>query len=168
MSEAKTQHSVIGADVFMDLSELASPLLIGSAARFVSSRRVFDHLRPIFNVTISNIPGPQFPLYLAGARVVGIHPLGPVVEGAGLNMTVMSYLGAVYFGLNGCRETVPDLADLPKMVSDSLAELLQPPARRPVKGDPGLYALRNDPPQLAGARSGANPGQDQGRAGSPQ
>ncbi len=75
--------------------------------------RVFDRVRPAFNVTISNIPGPQFPLFLAGARVAGIYPLGPVVEGVGLNMTVMSYCGTVYFGLNGCRETVPDIADLP-------------------------------------------------------
>jgi hypothetical protein len=78
----------------------------------------------VFNVTISNIPGPPFPLFLAGARVTGIYPLGPVVEGAGLNMTVMSYFGTVYFGLNGCRETVPDIAVLPAMIAESLEELL--------------------------------------------
>jgi WS/DGAT/MGAT family acyltransferase len=123
MSEAKTQHSLIGADALMDVTELTFPVLIGRASRLVSSMRVFDHMRPVFNVPISNIPGPQFPLYLAGARVIGIYPLGPVVEGAGLNMTVMSYCGTVYFGLNACRETVADLANLPKMISESLAEL---------------------------------------------
>ena len=124
MSEAKSQHSLIGADVLTDWTEFTFPALIGRAARLISSMRVFDRVRPAFNVTISNIPGPSFPLFLAGARVVGIYPLGPVVEGVGINMTVMSYCGRVYFGLNGCRETVPQIADLPTMISESLAELL--------------------------------------------
>ena len=57
--------------------------------------------------------------------MVGMYPLGPVVEGAGLNITVMSYCGIVYFGLSGCRETVPDLAELPEMITESLDELLE-------------------------------------------
>ncbi len=124
MSEAKTQQSLIGADVLTDWTEFTFPALIGRAARLISSMRVFDRLRPAFNVTISNIPGPPFPLFLAGARVAGMYPLGPVVDGAGLNMTVMSYCGTVYFGFNGCRETVPDISALPEMVVDSLDELL--------------------------------------------
>jgi hypothetical protein len=63
-------------------------------------------------------------LFLAGVPVVGIYPVGPVVEGAGLNMTVMTYCGTVYFGLNGCRATVPDISDLPSMITESLEELL--------------------------------------------
>jgi WS/DGAT/MGAT family acyltransferase len=124
MSEAKSQQSLIGAEALTDWTEFAFPALIGRAARLISSLRVFDRVRPAFNVTISNIAGPAFPLYLAGARVTGIYPLGPVVEGAGLNMTVMSYCGTVYFGLNGCRETVSEIAELPKMVTESLSELL--------------------------------------------
>lgn len=124
MSDAKTQQSLIGAEALTDWTEFAFPALIGSAARLVSSMRVFDRLRPAFNVTISNIPGPPFALFFAGARVAGVYPLGPVVEGAGLNMTVMSYDGTVYFGLNGCRETVPDMSALPALVADSLGELL--------------------------------------------
>ena len=93
MAEAKSQESLIGADVLTDWTEFTFPALIGRAARLISSMRVFDRVRPAFNVTISNIPGPPFPLFLAGARMVGMYPLGPVVEGAGLNMTVMSYCG---------------------------------------------------------------------------
>jgi WS/DGAT/MGAT family acyltransferase len=134
MSEVKSQQSLIGADALTDWTEFAFPALIGRAARLISSLRVFDRMRPAFNVTISNIPGPPFPLYLAGARVTGIYPLGPVVEGAGLNMTVMSYCGTVYFGLNGCRETVSEIAELPKMVTESLVELLaEVGPSRPVK-----------------------------------
>jgi len=124
MSEAKSQESRIGADVLTDWTEFTFPALIGRAARLISSMRVFDRVRPVFNVTISNIPGPPFPLFLAGARMVGMYPLGPVVEGAGLNMTMMSYCGTVYFGLSGCRETVPDIAELPRMITESLDELM--------------------------------------------
>jgi WS/DGAT/MGAT family acyltransferase len=124
MAEAKAQQSLIGADVLTDWTEFTFPAIVGSAARLISSMRVFDRVRPAFNVTISNIPGPPFSLFLAGARVVGVYPLGPVVEGAGLNMTVMSYCGTVYMGLNGCRETVPEMSALPEMVVDSLDELL--------------------------------------------
>jgi hypothetical protein len=83
-------------------------------------------------VTISNVPGPPFPLFLGGARMVGFYPLGPVAEGVGLNMTVMSYCGIVYFGLNGCRETVTRMAELPAMIDESMDELLAlaRPARR--------------------------------------
>ncbi len=77
-------------------------------------------------MTISNVPGPSFPLFLAGARLAGMYPLGPIPEGVGLNMTVMSYCGTVYFGLNACRETVPRVAEFPKMLEESLEELVAP------------------------------------------
>jgi len=124
MAVAKSQESLIGADVLTDWTEFTFPALIGRAARLISSMRVFDRVRPVFNVTISNIPGPPFPLFLAGARMIGMYPLGPVVEGAGLNITVMSYCGTVYFGLAACREVVPDIGDLPRMITESLDELL--------------------------------------------
>jgi diacylglycerol O-acyltransferase len=124
MGAAKTQEKLIGADTLTDWTEFTFPALIGRASRITSSMRVFDRLRPLFNVTISNVPGPPFPLFMAGARMVGMYPLGPIAEGVGLNMTVMSYCGIVYFGLNGCRETVPRIAEMPKMLHEALDELL--------------------------------------------
>ena len=149
MSEAKSQESLIGADVLTDWTEFTLPALIGGAARLISSMRLFDHVRPAFNVTISNIPGPPFPLFLAGARVAGIYPLGPVVEGAGLNMTVMSYCDTVYFGLNGCRTTVPGIAELPAMITESLDELLA--VVRPGDGRHRRSSLRSGPAGPAGS-----------------
>jgi WS/DGAT/MGAT family acyltransferase len=125
MRRAKTQERLIGASTLTDWTEFTFPALIGRAARITGSMRVFDRLRPLFNVTVSNVPGPPFPLFLAGARLVGMYPLGPVTEGVGLNMTVMSYCGTVYFGLNACRETVTAMADMPKMLHESLDELLK-------------------------------------------
>ncbi len=52
---------------------------------------------------MSNVPGPDFPLYLAGARMVAMYPLGPIIEGVGMNVTVFSYLDALYVGVQGCR-----------------------------------------------------------------
>ena len=124
MRSAKEQEKLIGAATLTDWTEFTFPALIGRASRLVSSMRVFDHLRPAFNVTISNVPGPPFPLFFAGGRIVSFYPLGPVAEGAGLNITVMSYCGTVYFGLNGCRETVARIAELPGLLGASLAELV--------------------------------------------
>jgi hypothetical protein len=69
--------------------------------------------------------------------MVGFYPLGPVAEGVGLNMTVMSYCGIVYFGLNGCRETVTRMAELPAMIDESMDELLAlaRPARRKARDE---------------------------------
>ena len=68
---AKEQEKAIGADTLMDWTEFAAPALAARAARLYSRTKVADRLRPLFNVTISNVPGPPFPLYSAGARMVG-------------------------------------------------------------------------------------------------
>jgi diacylglycerol O-acyltransferase len=144
MRSAKEQEQLIGAATLTDWTEFTFPALVGRASRLISSMRVFDRVRPAFNVTISNVPGPPFPLFLAGARLVGFYPLGPVAEGVGLNMTVMSYCGMVYFGLNACRETVPRLADLPRMLEAGLDELLaiaRPPKRKRQAGSAGAAAV---------------------------
>ena len=68
--------------------------------------------RPIHNVVISNVPGPPFPLYYAGAKLEYTLPMGPVMEGAGLNITVLSYMDNVDIGFMACRELIPDVWSL--------------------------------------------------------
>jgi hypothetical protein len=82
-----------------------------------------DRHRPLFNVTISNVPGPPFPLYSAGARMIAMYPMGPIFDGGGLNITVMSYMGQMFFGLNACRETVPDVWDIAGGLDQAMEEL---------------------------------------------
>jgi len=120
---AKEQDRAIGADTLTNWAEFAAPAVAARAARLVSRTKVFDRLRPMFNVTISNVPGPSFPLYGVGARMTAMYPVGPIVEGVALNMTAMSYMGTVFFGLLGCRDRVPHLDDLAHGLEQSGAEL---------------------------------------------
>ncbi|MGP8059904.1 MAG: WS/DGAT/MGAT family O-acyltransferase [Acidimicrobiales bacterium] len=120
---AKAQQGLTGGRLVQDLAQVAAPAITSRAARWASGLRIFDRLPPPFNVTVSSVPGPGFSLWCAGSRVVALHPVGPVAEGVGLNVTAMTYHGQVYFGLLGCRRLVPDVADLAILLDDALAEL---------------------------------------------
>jgi diacylglycerol O-acyltransferase len=79
--------------------------------------------RPAWNLVISNVPGPQFPLYCAGARLRANYPVSVITDGMGLNMTVMSYDGHLDFGLVADRDQMPDLWDMIGWLEEGLAEL---------------------------------------------
>ena len=120
---AKEEHNAIGADMLQSLTEFAAPRLFGLAMRLYSGMKLADRGPVIHNLVISNVPGPPFPLYFAGAKLVSLFPLGPVMEGAGLNITVISYLDDIDIGLMVCRESVPDVWDMAADIAESLAEL---------------------------------------------
>jgi diacylglycerol O-acyltransferase / wax synthase len=120
---AKEQEKAIGAETLMNWAEFAAPAVAARAARLYSNMKLADRHRPLFNVTISNVPGPNFPLYSAGSRMVAMYPMGPIADGGGLNMTVMSYMGTMFFGLVACRDTVPDVWDIARALESSLEEL---------------------------------------------
>ena len=105
---AKEEHNALGADMLqINWAEHATPNVFASAARFYSRMRLANVHRPIANLVISNVPGPDFPLYLAGAELEAGFPLGPVMDGMGVNITVMSYRGVLYWGIMACPETMP-------------------------------------------------------------
>ena len=81
--------------------------------------------RPIHNLVISNVPGPPFPLYLAGAEMVAAYPMGPIMDGAGLNITVMSYRDSVDIGFLADADLVGDIWDLAAAVQPAFEELKQ-------------------------------------------
>jgi WS/DGAT/MGAT family acyltransferase len=140
-ARAKDQERAISASQLTDWAEFAAPAVAARAARLASSLRVMERMGPIFNVTISNVPGPDFPLYSAGARMEAIYPLGPIADGVGLNITVMSYLGSVFFGLLACRETVPEVQRIAGYMNDSLQELV----KAADAAGPGERKRSNDP-----------------------
>ena len=121
--QAKEQDKAIGAETLMDWAEFAAPAVAARAARLASNMRIMDRLRPVFNVTISNVPGPNFPLYSAGSRMVAMYPMGPINDGGAVNITVMSYMGSMYFGIVVGREAVPHVWNIAHHVNDALAEL---------------------------------------------
>jgi diacylglycerol O-acyltransferase / wax synthase len=125
MVHAKEQQKAIGADTLQEWSEFAAPALLGRAARLYSRMKWADSHRPLFNVTISNVPGPPFPLYSAGARLLANYPVGPIFDGAGINMTVMSYLDQLDFGLLACPDVLDDVWALADGLHASLAELVE-------------------------------------------
>jgi WS/DGAT/MGAT family acyltransferase len=134
VASAKERSRTVGSDVFAGLAQVTVPVLSTRLSRLITNLRVFDHLSPIFNLIVSNVPGPDFPLYLAGARMVAMYPLGPIVEGVGINVTVFSYLDTMYVGIQGCWDLVPDIEVIAEGMEESLAELVKAANRgnRPV------------------------------------
>ena len=120
---AKEEHNALGARLLMEWAELAAPNTFALGARLYSRMKLADRHPPANNLVISNVPGPPFPLYFAGARLVALHPLGPIFDGAGLNVTVLSYMDSIGFGFIGCRELMPRLWDLAHHVVDATDEL---------------------------------------------
>ena len=75
------------------------------------------------NLMVSNVPGPDFPLYFAGMELRAVHPLGPVVDGVALNITVQSYRESLFVGINACATAVPDLPGLARAMEGELSLL---------------------------------------------
>lgn len=122
MSAAKEQQNLIGADTLQDWTEFAAPAILGRATRLYSRTKMADRHRPLFNVTISNVPGPPFPLYFAGMKLAATYPMGPIFDGGGLNMTVMSYLDKLDFGLLACPDLIPDVSIIARGIGDALEQ----------------------------------------------
>ena len=120
---AKAQQAFIPQGLVDDVSDFAPPALTARAARVMFASKILHRL-PAFNTVISNVPGPNVPIYLAGAKLLAHHPVSVVTDGIGLNITVIGYLGQLNFGLVAAREIVPDLADLMGWFGEELALLV--------------------------------------------
>jgi diacylglycerol O-acyltransferase / wax synthase len=115
---SKELANAIGAETLMDWAEFLAPRLFTSAMRLYSGSRLPNVHPPMLNCIVSNVPGPPVPLYTAGARILAIYPMGPLLPGAGVNITVLSNMGNVDFGVIACRDTVPEVW----RIADGLAE----------------------------------------------
>jgi len=127
---AKEQNRSVGPDVYADWAEAAFPAVATRLSRLVSNLHLFDHVRPLFNLIVSNVPGPDVPIYMAGAKMISLHPIGPIMEGVGVNVTVFSYLDSVHVGVQACWDLVPDVEVLARAMEESLAELVAEADRR--------------------------------------
>ena len=105
-----------GGDVLKNFADILTnvtvPWMMTQAMSLFSSQHLADRLPPLWNLVISNIAGPPVPLYTTGARLTHLFPLGPVQQGAGLNITVMSAIDRLCFGALACTDLVPDVEEI--------------------------------------------------------
>ncbi len=120
---AKTQDRLLGPDTISQLARLTPPAILARAGALESQLNLLARLPPLCNLIVSSFPGPAFPLYCAGARMVAAYPMGPLMVGTGLNITVQSYLGSLWFGVVACPDVVPEPWTLPARMTDALDEL---------------------------------------------
>jgi WS/DGAT/MGAT family acyltransferase len=127
---AKDQHHELGSDTLSRLAELTPPALLAGIGALESRLNVLSRVPPVCNVIVSNFPGPPFPLYLAGARMLAAYPLGPLGIGTGLNITVQSYLNTLWFGVVACPDTIPAPEQIPERLTNALHDLSKAVPRR--------------------------------------
>lgn len=120
---AKARLASIPDGLVTAWAELAVPAITTRLARLASNLRLFDRVPPPANVVVSDVVGPEVPLWCAGHRVVALYPFGPVADGIGLNITAASYGPWLGVGLSSCRRLLPDLSELAADLRDCCAEL---------------------------------------------
>ena len=120
---AKEIQSSVGADIISDVIELVPGGVFHLATRLYSLTGLADRLAPVHNLIVSNVVGSPVPLYMAGAQVVAMYPFGPLMEGTGLNVTVLSNDGEMNIGLIACPDLVPDLHSLLDGIIEGVAAL---------------------------------------------
>jgi WS/DGAT/MGAT family acyltransferase len=117
MRDLKDSGQAVGAKVLTTLGEYAPPTIIAQASRLVARQRAF-------NLVITNVPGPQIPLYSLGREMLEVYPVLPLADNTTLGVALLSYNGKIGFGLLGDYDTAPDLAVLAEGIEKSIAELL--------------------------------------------
>jgi WS/DGAT/MGAT family acyltransferase len=116
MKGLKESGQAVGAELLTQLAGFAPPTVLSQASRLQSQQR-------LFNVVVTNVPGPQFPLYMLGRRLLRLYPQVPLVRNTALGIAIMSYDGTINFGLLGDYDALPDLDDLAGALRDAIAEL---------------------------------------------
>ena len=114
-----------------DLPSLGVPWLMSVISTLYNSDVVANRIPTVANLVISNVPGPQVPLYMAGATMDAYFPVSIVTHGLGLNVTLHSYNGSLDIGLIACKKAVPDIARFAKAMEAAHQELLAAPAPAP-------------------------------------
>lgn len=115
-ADLKEREQAVGAAFLVGLTEYAAPTLLGLAARVT-------HRQPFFNLVVTNIPGPQVPLYCMGARMLEAYPIVPLAHTLRLGIAILSYCGQLHLGLFADRDSVPDLDVLATSLENAFVEL---------------------------------------------
>ena len=118
MTSLKESGQAMGAKALTELSGFASPTIMSQAARLATRGR-------FFNLVVTNVPGPQMPLYLLGHEMIDFLPMVPLAPGQGLGVAIMSYNARVGFGLTGDWDALPDLDDLASDLRAAIGDLVE-------------------------------------------
>ena len=118
---AKEHSAAISGTLLEDCTQLGGRMLMGLAKRAYGW---VTQSRPMYNVVVSNVPAPEFSGYFLGAEILAAAGMGPIMLGAGLNITVWPVGGKLNFGLTSCPEVLPNLSGLESVIRDGLDQLL--------------------------------------------
>jgi diacylglycerol O-acyltransferase / wax synthase len=116
MGDLKGSGQAVGAEILTGLADFAPPTIASQAARLQSRQR-------FFNLVVTNIPGPQFPLYVLGREMRALFPMVPLAQKQAVCMGIMSYNGNIHFGLIGDYDAMADLDSLALDLEASIGEL---------------------------------------------
>ena len=117
MGQLKQSKQAVGAEVLASMESFAPPTLLAQASRLNFSTR-------LFNLLVTNVPGPQFPLYLRGRELLDVFPVAFLPRNHALAIAIMSYNGGIDFGLLGDYDAMPDIETVAHGIGESLAELV--------------------------------------------
>lgn len=120
---AKQQHEKLGSDTLSRLAALVPPALLAAIGAASARLNAMGRSPTLCNVVISNFPGPSFPLYMAGAKMIAAYPIGPLAVGTGLNITVQSYLDTLWFGILSCPDALPAPDEMAQRMNTALHDL---------------------------------------------
>ncbi len=151
---ANTQRSKVHASALPanKITEFLPSETLAAAARVYTRTRLGGHHRPFFNVTITNVPGPPVPLYVAGARIHSAFGMAPILDGLGLILVVLSYNGRISIGINSCEQIVPDPDNMAECIERAFHELeLAVKQAGPGLESMGLPVYQKEPPKRADA-----------------
>ena len=146
---AKERHRALPAQLLQDTTQFIPPAVFARASRVTFSLAATR--TPVWNMVVSNVPGPQFPLYCVGAQMVAHYPVSVITDGMGLNITVMSYWGHLDFGIVADREQMRDVWNLTSWLESSLEELLPASERARLAGEHAPQTSAQQPPSSDGS-----------------
>jgi diacylglycerol O-acyltransferase / wax synthase len=160
-TRAKASQKAMGSTLFEEWTTVTAPALPALASRAYMQLRLTHRHAPLFNVMISNVPGPPFPLYLAGARLDSVSAVAPLIDGMGMYIGLVSYCGTVSCSVGVCPDLVPDPWAVTRHLRPALEELVAATAPAPTPGAAAPARRRR-----SRARPGGSKGPDvSGRAG---
>ena len=142
-SQAKEYANAVGAKTMTDYTQFIPSTLTAQAARLASRWGLLNQMSPLYNCVITNVPGPQVPLYNTGARMIANFGTGPVQDGLGLFHVISSYCGDFTISITSCRDMMPDPEFYRACLNESFTDLKKATVKPTPKKTPAKRARKS-------------------------